>query len=94
MPIYVYKCKTCGHQFELRQPYGAPPPEKCPRDGCPGPVVKVFTPPAIIFKGPGFHVTDYGRGSTPKKRDGDGEAKSGEKESGSGSEHSSGSSAD
>ncbi len=70
VPIYVYRCKKCGYQFELKQPFGSPPPDKCPSDGCDGEVVKVFTPPAIIFKGPGFHVTDYGRGSgNGKKRE-------------------------
>ncbi len=68
MPIYVYRCKKCGHQFELKQPFGAKPPRKCPSNGCTGKVVRVFTPPAIIFKGPGFHVTDYGRGSGNGKR--------------------------
>ncbi len=63
MPIYVYKCRKCGQEFELKQKFGANPPEYCPADGCDGKVVRVFTPPAIIFKGPGFHVTDYGRGS-------------------------------
>lgn len=68
MPVYVYKCKKCGHRFELKQPFGAKPPKRCPSDGCGGKVVRVFTPPAIIFKGPGFHVTDYGRGGDGKAR--------------------------
>jgi len=74
MPTYLYKCKKCSYQFELRQPFGAAKPEACPRDGCGGEVVKVLTPPAIVFKGPGFHVTDYGRGggngkSRPRSKD-------------------------
>jgi putative FmdB family regulatory protein len=63
MPIYLYRCEKCGCRFELKQPFGGQPPKKCPSDGCSGKVVRVFTPPTIIFKGPGFHVTDYGRGS-------------------------------
>ena len=90
VPIYVYRCKKCGHEFELKQPFGAPPPEKCPSDGCDGEVVKVFTPPAIIFKGPGFHVTDYGRGSGNGKKSETGKSESGgekvEAKSSSGSE--------
>lgn len=35
------------------------PPKRCPRKGCRGHVHKVFSPPAIIFKGSGFHVNDY-----------------------------------
>lgn len=68
MPTYLYKCKKCSYEFELRQPFGAPKPDRCVRDGCDGEVVKVFVPPGIIFKGPGFHVTDYGRGGNGKHR--------------------------
>jgi predicted nucleic acid-binding Zn ribbon protein len=32
---------------------------------CSGKVKKVFSPPAIIFKGKGFHCTDYKKGSGP-----------------------------
>lgn len=78
MPTYLYKCKKCSYEFELRQPFGAPKPDRCMRDGCDGEVAKVFVPPAIIFKGPGFHVTDYGRGggngkSRPRPKDAESE---------------------
>ncbi len=63
MPIYAYRCKKCGHDFDLRQPFGTAAPDECPCEGCEGQVVKVFTPPAIIFRGSGFHINDYGRGS-------------------------------
>lgn len=63
MPIYAYRCKKCGHEFEIRQPFGVAAPEECPLEGCDGRPVKVFTPPAIVFRGSGFHVNDYGRGS-------------------------------
>jgi predicted nucleic acid-binding Zn ribbon protein len=54
----------------LRQPFRAPKPEQCPAEGCDGEVTKVITPPAIVFKGPGFHVNDYGRsGGNGKKRE-------------------------
>jgi putative FmdB family regulatory protein len=63
MPIYAYRCKKCGHEFELKQSFGAAAPEGCPEEGCDGQPAKVFTPPAIVFRGSGFHVNDYGRGS-------------------------------
>lgn len=69
MPIYEYRCQKCGHRFELKQPFGSKPPKRCPADGCAGKVSRVFTPPAIIFRGPGFHVTDYGRGNGKGKKD-------------------------
>ncbi len=56
MPIYEYECTTCGVHFEQRQRFDDPPPTHCPR-GHNG-VRKVLSPPVIIFKGPGFYVTD------------------------------------
>lgn len=58
MPVYEYRCVTNGHQFDLYQPVGASPPA-CPT--CGSPTRKVFSAVGIIFKGPGFHVTDYRR---------------------------------
>jgi putative FmdB family regulatory protein len=59
MPLYDFECNTCGHRFEVRMSVGEEPPKRCPKKGCRGHVHKVFSPPAIIFKGSGFHVNDY-----------------------------------
>ncbi len=66
MPTYVYKCAKCGHTIEVRHGFDEKGPKTCPRDGCRGKLHRVFTPPAIIFKGKGFHVTDYGQGNGKK----------------------------
>lgn len=63
MPVYEYRCNKCGHTFERQQSFGDPPVKTCALDDCSGKVQKIFSPPAIIFKGKGFHVTDYGRGN-------------------------------
>ena len=67
MPIYEYQCDECGCRFEVRQSYSDAPVTQCKDDKCRGKVHKVFSPPAIIFKGSGFHVTDYGRGNGRRK---------------------------
>ncbi len=67
MPIYEYECQECGHRFEVRQGFDDEPLTECQRDGCPGPVRRVFSPPAIIFKGSGFYTTDYGRGKNKQE---------------------------
>ena len=56
MPMYNYACLTCGLHFERRQHFNDPPLQRCPE--CRGKVRRVFSPPAIVFNGPGFYVTD------------------------------------
>jgi len=65
MPLYEYECNECGHRKELLQRHGDPPLEKCPQ--CGGPVRKLFSAPAVQFKGTGWYVTDYGgKGKKPE----------------------------
>ena len=42
--------------------------DRCER--CGGPARRVFSAPALIFKGPGFHINDYRK--TPRPSEGDG----------------------
>jgi putative FmdB family regulatory protein len=57
MPIYEYKCEN-GHVFETIQKMSDEPLREC--EVCGAPASRVLTPPAIHFKGSGFHNTDYG----------------------------------
>ncbi len=59
MPLYDYKCGKCGHVFEAQQKITEEPLKHCPR--CQGPVKRLISAAGIIFKGSGFHVTDYGK---------------------------------
>jgi putative FmdB family regulatory protein len=59
MPLYEYECDTNGHRFEVIQKYSDPPPAACPT--CGATVHKLFSSPAIQFKGSGFYITDYAR---------------------------------
>ena len=64
MPLYEYECTECGHRTELLQRHGDPPLEKCPQ--CGAAVRKLFSAPAVQFKGTGWYVTDYaGKGKKP-----------------------------
>jgi putative FmdB family regulatory protein len=59
MPLYEYKCKKCGHRFELIQSFSAEDPKECPV--CHGEVERLISTPARAhFKGTGFYSTDYG----------------------------------
>lgn len=60
MPLYEYECNACAHRFEVIQKYSDAPIDVCPK--CGGAVSKLFSSPAIQFKGSGFYLTDYGRG--------------------------------
>ena len=60
MPLYEYRCESCGHQFEVIQKFSDAPIEVCPNCKS-GPVVKLLSSPAIQFKGSGWYITDYAR---------------------------------
>ncbi len=58
MPTYEYKCKKCGHVFELFQTMSAEPVKTCPK--CKGEVKRLIgAGSGPIFKGTGFYQTDY-----------------------------------
>ncbi|HEU20446.1 MAG TPA: zinc ribbon domain-containing protein [Deltaproteobacteria bacterium] len=58
MPTYEYRCSACRHEFEQFQKMTDDPITVCPE--CGGAVEKLIgMGGGIIFKGPGFHATDY-----------------------------------
>jgi putative FmdB family regulatory protein len=61
MPIYEYQCKKCHHRFERIQKFSDPHVTKCPK--CKGPIEQLLSAPAVQFKGSGWYVTDYPKGS-------------------------------
>jgi putative FmdB family regulatory protein len=92
MPVYEYRCRACGHQFEIQQSFSDEPLTECPE--CGGDLRKVFTPVGITFKGSGFYKTDSrsssGGGSSSGGADG---GSGGDSSSGSAGEASSASAA-
>jgi len=56
MPAYDYECKKCLLRFEVRRRFGDDGATFCP--SCGGEAHRLFSPVPIIFKGPGFYVTD------------------------------------
>lgn len=64
MPLYEYECESCAHRFEVIQKFSDAPVSVCPK--CGGAVQKLLSSPAIQFKGSGFYLTDYGRGTGSK----------------------------
>lgn len=56
MPVYAYKCKSCGHQLEVRQSFSDAPLSECPQ--CGGELRKQFNSVGVVFKGTGFYRND------------------------------------
>ena len=75
MPLYEYRCKSCGHQFEKIQSFSAPEEKECPQ--CHAEVERLLSAPAIQFKGSGWYVTDYANKSSAGKASGKSDDKSG-----------------
>ena len=61
MPTYEYECSDCGHTFERFQRMSDKPQRKCPSCGTLKAKRLLGTGAAVIFKGSGFYVNDYGR---------------------------------
>jgi len=57
MPVYTYRCESCGVQFERHQSFSDAPLKTCPECRKKS-LRKVITPTKIIFKGSGFYATD------------------------------------
>jgi putative FmdB family regulatory protein len=57
MPIYEYKCRKCGKEFELFQGMTDPVLKSCQQ--CKGPVEKLMSLSSFHLKGSGWYVTDY-----------------------------------
>ncbi len=57
MPVYEYRCKACGRTHEIEHGFNDARPTKC--SACGGQLVRVFHPVGVVFKGSGFHKTDY-----------------------------------
>lgn len=86
MPTYVYGCDACGHRFERFQRFADDPIRTCPQ--CNSAVRRIFQPAGIVFKGSGWHITDYkrsGNGSTGETSNGKSEAGNGTAAAGAGS---------
>ena len=81
MPVYTYRCQSCGVEFEQMQTFSDKPLKRCPECRA-GTVRRVTQLPAIVFKGSGWYFTDHrspsGQTSTLNKKNDKAESSSGE----------------
>ena len=62
LPLYEYRCTSCGYSFEKIQSFKAEPETVCPK--CQGALIRPVTAPALRFEGAGWYVNDYaGKGA-------------------------------
>ena len=77
MPIYAYRCATCGHAKDVLQKMSDPLLTLCPACG-ESTFVKQLTAAGFQLKGSGWYVTDFKGDSSAKPASGepkDGDAK-------------------
>lgn len=76
MPIYAYKCSSCGHTQDVLQKMSAAALTDCPACGQ-STYSKQVTAPQFQLKGSGWYVTDFkGGASSGKDSKKDGETES------------------
>lgn len=61
MPLYEYRCLNCNETFEVRQKFSDEP--VATHEKCGGQGQRLLSTPQLHFKGSGFYITDYGKGS-------------------------------
>ena len=71
MPIYAYKCESCGHAKDVLQKLSDPLLTDCPQCGAPT-FKKQLTAAGFQLKGSGWYVTDFrgGDSGAPQAKDG------------------------
>ena len=66
MPIYEYRCSSCGNDLEVLQKFSDAPLVTCPSCGAAA-LVKQVSAAGFQLKGSGWYVTDFkGGAKTPK----------------------------
>jgi putative FmdB family regulatory protein len=73
MPIYAYKCESCGHRQDVLQKVSDPALQTCPACGASS-FAKQVTAAGFQLKGSGWYVTDFRGGNKAAPAD-DAEAK-------------------
>jgi putative FmdB family regulatory protein len=63
MPIYAYKCESCGHSKDVLQKISDAPLTECPACGK-ATFSKQVTAAGFQLKGSGWYATDFKGGST------------------------------
>jgi len=66
MPIYEYRCASCGHEKEVLRKLSDPPLTECPACGK-STLGKLMSAAGFHLKGSGWYATDFKGSSKPKE---------------------------
>ena len=83
MPIYEYRCQSCGHELEKLQKISDEPLKDCPECAEPA-LIKKISAAGFRLKGQGWYETDFKTGDKKKNLAGDkssGDGKAGDSKS-------------
>lgn len=68
MPIYEYRCQSCGHEFETMQKMSEARLTDCPVCGK-AELKKLVSAAGFKLKGSGWYETDFKHSGKPAKKD-------------------------
>jgi putative FmdB family regulatory protein len=74
LPLYAYRCTTCGNKFEKIQNFSAEPETICPKCGN-ATLIRPLTAPRLNFKGAGWYINDYASKSSDSSSESSSESK-------------------
>jgi len=74
MPIYEYRCQSCGHQQEFLQKVSDAPLTTCPQCNKPS-LSKLLSAAGFHLKGSGWYATDFKNSGTKPAAKSGGDAK-------------------
>jgi putative FmdB family regulatory protein len=80
MPIYAYKCGSCGHAKDVLQKISDPALSVCPACGA-GSFAKQLTAAGFQLKGSGWYATDFRGGASTAAKSEDKPADAGKSDS-------------
>lgn len=61
MPLYRYRCETCGHSFSVLDSFDSPDERECLECGAPRAARRMPSRVGTQYKGKGFYTTNYER---------------------------------
>ena len=65
MPLYEYRCKSCGSTFEVIQKFSDRALRKCSE--CSGSLEKLLSRSSFQLKGGGWYINDYSSSKSASK---------------------------